>query len=171
MSEYQIQRLQPEHWYRLRAVRLRALADSPNAFGTLLAEDEARSAHDWRRRLEREEVVTLVAFTAAHEDVGLVVATPWKWSEDNDAAGLFAMWVAPETRGTGVGGALIDAVIAWAREGNYARILLDVADQNTAAVALYASRGFVPTGKTGTLPPPRHHVTEHERELVLGQGC
>ena len=78
------------------------------------------------------------------------------------------MWVAPEVRRAGVGARLVDLVIAWARENAISRILLDVADLNDAAVALYAAKGFKPTGKAGSFPPPRDHIREHERELRLG---
>ena len=161
-----IERVGPDAWQRFRAVRLRALADSPDAFGTLLAEDEARPLSDWRARLDIRENANFLA-TAPGGDIGIVVGTPWDSDGIERAAGLFAMWVAPEARGTGVGGALVDAVIAWARDGEFDRIVLDVADTNSAAIALYASRGFVPTGRTGTLDPPREHVLEHERALEL----
>ena len=35
-----IERMTPEGWQRVRAVRLRALLDAPDAFATMLAEDE-----------------------------------------------------------------------------------------------------------------------------------
>ena len=166
MEGIEIERVGPEDWERFRAVRLRALEDSPDAFGTLLAEDEARPLGDWRTRLGIAENANFLA-AGAGGDVGIVVGTPWRWDTDVRAAGLFAMWVAPQARGNGVGGALVDAVIAWAKVGGFERLILDVADANAAAIALYASRGFVPTGKTGTLDPPREHVLEHERALDL----
>ena len=77
------------------------------------------------------------------------------------------MWVAPEARGQGVGNALIDAVIEYARSSGASRLLLDVADHNQQAIALYARKGFKLNGKTGTLPAPRNHIREHQRELRL----
>jgi len=47
------------------------------------------------------------------------------------------------------------------------RLLLDVGDYNTSAIALYRSRGFEPTGKVRTLPSPREHVREHQFELII----
>jgi len=57
-----------------------------------------------------------------------------------------------------------------ARGEGRSRIVLDVADGNAAAVRLYESRGFARTGVTGTLPPPREHVLEHQRALELRPG-
>ena len=62
---------------------------------------------------------------------------------------------------------LVEAVINWARSAGYERVSLDVADDKTSAVRLYERMGFTPTGVTGTLPDPRTHIREHERELML----
>ena len=77
------------------------------------------------------------------------------------------MWVDPSARGQKVGEKLIDAIVSWARARGVSRLLLEVADDNAPAVALYDRRGFEPTGETGTLPPPREHIHEHRRSLKL----
>jgi ribosomal protein S18 acetylase RimI-like enzyme len=46
--------------------------------------------------------------------------------------------------------------------------VLDVGARNAPARRLYERHGFVPTGRTGSLPPPREHVPEVEMELDLG---
>jgi len=169
MAAWTVERMGPGGWERVRAVRLRALRDAPDAFGTTLAEDEARPAPEWRLRLEDPDGATFVAAEGGR-DVGLVVGQAY--DGEDGAAGLFAMWVAPEARGRGLGGALVDAVVAWARAGGYRRVLLDVADANAAAIRLYEGRGFVPTGVKGTLPPPREHIPEHQRARELrGRGA
>ena len=189
-----IRRAKPADWQRVRAIRLRALSDAPDAFGTTLAEDEARPMSTWRERLENDDAATFLASTelddedtalltasrathaasSPHEgtaevpqlvDLGLVVGAPFDGREG--AAGLFAMWVAPEARGSGIADRLVQAVIDWASERGYERLLLDVADDNKAAIKLYERMGFEPTGNTGTLPPPRTHVREHERAFSL----
>ena len=165
MGGHSIEQASPDDWRRFRAVRLRALADSPDAFGTTLAEDEARPGSEWRSRLENPEVAQFIASDAVGNDTGMVVGAPWVGLEST--AGLFGMWVAPEARGLGLGGALVDRVIGWARGAGFVRVLLDVADQNAAAIALYESRGFVPTGETDHLLPPRQHISEHRRQLML----
>ncbi len=77
-------------------------------------------------------------------------------------AGIYGVWVAPSARGRGVGDALLATAIEHARAAGHPRAVLDVGDHNTAAQALYARHGFRPTGRTGSLPEPRTHVTEHE---------
>jgi GNAT superfamily N-acetyltransferase len=166
MTEVTIERMRPDAWERLRTIRLRSLADSPDAFGTTYAQDLARPLIDWRKRLEvpLELAATFIAFTG-ELDVGVV--TGRRSDDDAATAMLLGMWVAPEARRSGVGGVLVNTVIHWACGQGFHRVLLDVADDNLPAIALYQSRGFVPNGITGTLPAPREHVLEHQRTRVL----
>lgn len=162
----EIRRLTPDEGERLRALRLASLRDAPDAFASTFDETAARPPESWRRQL-----VDLATFVAVVDgaDAGLVRGGPF--SEAPGAAMLLSMWVAPAARGRGVGDALVAAVVAWARGAGYARLVLDVADENAPAIALYARHGFEPTGETSALPPPREHVREHRRALALGDAA
>lgn len=50
-------------------------------------------------------------------------------------------------RGRGIGGRLLDALIACGRQAGLERILLEVRPSNAPALALYHSRGFVTLGR------------------------
>jgi ribosomal protein S18 acetylase RimI-like enzyme len=147
---------------RLRSIRLRALMDAPDAFGSTFDEACARSTDDWAEQAMR--IPTFIA-VADHVDVGMVRCVRDK--ADVDTAWLISMWVAPEVRRKGIGGDLVDLVIAWAHEHGIRRVVLDVADSNAPAIALYEAKGFRANGKAGSMPPPREHITEHQRELTL----
>ncbi|MBL9103226.1 MAG: GNAT family N-acetyltransferase [Myxococcales bacterium] len=157
-----IDRLGAHEGERLRAVRLAALADAPDAFGGTLAEAVARPADAWQRHL-----IELATFVAVDDglDVGMVRSA--RHPDEPETGELLSLWVAPGARGRGVGDALIDAVVAWARTEGLSRLVLDVGDHNAAAIGLYARHGFTPTGLTGSLPPPRAHVREHQLSLAL----
>ena len=159
-----IERARPEDWERVRALRLCALSDAPDAFAATLAEEEALGPEAWRERLAGSLQATFVA-TAGGEDVGLVVVAPYAGRAG--CAGLFAMWVAPGRRGSGIADGLVRAVVDWSRAAGHARVVLDVADDNARAIGLYARMGFVPTGVRAALPAPRTHIREHERALEL----
>lgn len=157
-----IDRLGEHEGDRLRAVRLAALGDAPDAFGGTLADAAARPREQWR-----QQIVELATFVAVLDgrDVGMVRAAPHP--TEPGTGELLSLWVGPDVRGRGVGEALVDVVVAWARDEGLRRVVLEVGDHNTAAIALYARKGFTPTGVTGSLPPPRTHVREHQRALEL----
>lgn len=157
-----IQRLSADDWVRFRCIRMEALRDSPDAFGSTLEEAAARSEEDWREQLDA--LATFVAVVDG-SDAGTARGSPH--DVDATSAFLISMWVAPNFRGSGIGQELIQSVIAWARSEGYSKLALDVADENERALNLYARAGFEPTGETGSLPYPRRHVREHRRELIL----
>jgi GNAT superfamily N-acetyltransferase len=156
------ERLTTSDGARLRSIRLRALQDAPDAFGTTLEETIARPVESWSNQL-----VGLPTFVAVRDEIDVGMVRCSRDPTETDAAWLISMWVAPEVRRTGVGGALVDIVIEWARSNRVSRVLLDVADNNLPAVSLYDRKGFRPNGVKGTLPFPRAHVVEHQRELRL----
>lgn len=159
-----IERLGPDGWERARNVRMRALEDAPDAFWITAEEEGEVTAAEWRRRLGRSDAATFLA-TRDGEDVGIAVGAGHH-AHPTDA-GLYAVWVAPHARGGGVARALVDRVIEWARGLGFQDIRLDVGDANAAAVAFYERLGFSATGAGATFPPPREHLTEHERVLHL----
>ena len=146
----------------MRAIRLRALLDAPDAFASTFEEAAARSAESWS-----QQVVELPTFVAVRDGLDVGVVRCMRDETDPQAAFLISMWVAPEVRRLGVGGELVDAVIEWARSNGVNRLLLDVADDNPHAIALYTRKGFQPSGEVSTLPPPREHIHQHQRELRL----
>ena len=161
-SPIDIKRLAADEGLRLRTIRLRALVDAPDAFGTIYDEAAAQPLDSWTAQLQ--EIATFVAVVNG-EDVGLV-----RGARDDlqpNTAWLISMWVSPEVRGQGVGETLIDAVVEWARVSGARRVLLDVGDHNQPAIALYARKGFEPNGTIGSLPTPRSHIREHQLELQL----
>ncbi len=155
-------RLGPGEVERLKALRLRALDDAPGAFATTLEEARGWPAERWRAQLGQ-----LATFVAVRDGVDVGLARGDRDPEAPGCAWLLSMWVAPDARHQGIGRQLIDAVVAWARAAGCERMVLDVSDDNAAAIACYAALGFVPTGITGTLPAPRSHLGEHQRERRL----
>jgi len=66
-------------------------------------------------------------------------------------AHVYAMWVAPDARGAGVGRALLDAVAGWARDRGCDHLVLSVTDSNEIARRVYEAYGFVDTGERRAL--------------------
>ena len=153
-----------EHdWARVRAVRLAALADTPDAFAATLDDERDQPPSFWQGRLSSPQTVTLLA-TQDGEDFGTAVIH----GPDGDPdAWLYSVWVAPTARGRGVGDALLEEAVRRARALRRARLRLDVGDHNLPAQSLYARHGFRPTGHGFRLPAPRAHLHEHALALPL----
>ncbi|WP_222193706.1 GNAT family N-acetyltransferase [Modestobacter italicus] len=152
-----------DDWAVVRAVRLTALADAPDAFDSSLDREQALTEADWRARLRAggqrlawlgDDAVGL-ARGLVHETAGGV--------EHH----LVGMWVAPAARGSGAAGGLVEAVTDWARELGATRLFLWVVGENGAAAALYRRHGFVPTGRVQPLPTrPWQTERQYARDLA-----
>lgn len=145
----------------LRDIRLRALRDAPMAFGSTYEREAAFDESEWQRRVaENAAGERSVAFVVEPRD-GLAVGVV-----DGDVAHLYAMWVAPEARGSGAGRALVDAIVAWAQQRGPTRIETSVAEGNAAAAALYERAGFADTGRREPLGHSDGIVAILERPLA-----
>jgi len=155
-----------EEWQVLRDIRLDALLDAPNAFGSTYAEQVASVEADWRRRISRGAV-----FFAYISDVG--GATPdglvGSFQEMPGTAELVSLWVRPRARGRGVGEALVTAVINWAKTRSAASVHLWLTETNQRARALYERCGFKLTGERQPLPA-KPHLTEIGMICPLSSG-
>jgi ribosomal protein S18 acetylase RimI-like enzyme len=159
-----VRRVGPDDVASVREVRLRALADAPDAYWVTEEQARAEPIGAWLDRLARPRGATFLAERGGAA-IGMAVGNTHH-DVDGDA-GLYAMWVAPEIRRAGVARMLIEAVLEWARADGFPRIRLEVADSNAAAITAYRALGFTPTGRSGTMPPPRDHIAEHELALDL----
>ena len=152
-----VERLRAGDGARLRAIRLRALADAPAAFSSTLAEAEARAFEDWEA-----QVRALPTFVWSERGVDLGMARGAPHSGDAAAAYLLSMWVAPEARGRGIGAALAHEVMTWARAEGFRRLVLDVGVHNLPAQRMYERLGFTATGATPLTP-----ACVHEMEMAM----
>jgi GNAT superfamily N-acetyltransferase len=138
----------------LRAIRLRALADAPTAFGSTLAQEESFPERVWHERAARGAVADdLVTFIAERDGLWIGLATGL--AEDPDGSGpvLAGMFVDPDERGHGVGRGLVEAVAAWARASGATclylsppptirrlRCMVDAASSQPARPSLWGTR-------------------------------
>ncbi len=133
-------------WQALRDIRLHALRDAPYAFGSTYAREATFEEAEWRRRAARDG--SFMAFLPEVGPAGLAGG----FQAEAGPVELVAMFVRPQARGRGVGEALIDAVIAWARQKDAASVHLWVTETNQPARRLYERCGFTVTPERQPLP-------------------
>jgi GNAT superfamily N-acetyltransferase len=151
-----IRELARHEWALFRELRLRALAESPNAFARTLAEAREQSDAYWVQLTESVTApggqVMLIAETEGRP-MGLAFGLFDKERPKTGHVG--GMWVEPAARGQGAGRALLEAAIAWGRSRDLDRLELWVTEGNVAATRLYEPAGFTDTGRRDTLPSNR----------------
>jgi GNAT superfamily N-acetyltransferase len=148
MALIHIDALAPEQWVTWRDMRLRALADAPDAFGETLAQASQRSDAEWIEAMQPK--------TGEHRLIALEGAEPIGMCFVNvkgDTAWLYAMWVDPGHRGKGCGAMLLHRAIAIAREQGRRTLRLRVTSSNAAPRRLYRLKGFTETGEVTPLRP------------------
>jgi ribosomal protein S18 acetylase RimI-like enzyme len=135
-----------------KAVRLRALADTPSAFGSTYARESQFTEADWQQRTANLCTPRSIGYLAHHEDEYCGIAVAFLKEQNPQYAELFSMWVAPEHRNTGTGRLLVDAIESWARHSGADTLQLMVTSSNLSAIAFYQRLGYTPTGRTEPYP-------------------
>jgi ribosomal protein S18 acetylase RimI-like enzyme len=155
-----IRRFTAREWPAYRALRLRSLADAPEAFGSSHAAEEAWAQELWMARLTAASVsgrdCPLVAESAGPDGaIADMLGLLWAKCDAEDAGivNLYQMWVAPEARGRGVAAALVDEAVAWARSIRAHSVRLGVVCSNRAAIRLYLRKGFREVGTPAPIRP------------------
>ena len=156
----------PDHAASYRDVRLRALKDSPSAFGSTYAREILLTDADWQQRSANLDGVTKIGFLAMDASTTCGIVACFRDEQDPARAEVISMWVAPSHRGTGLSAALIDAIHAWATSRNIQTLKLMVTSNNVPAIAFYERCGFRRTGNTVpySLDPESREL---EMELLL----
>jgi GNAT superfamily N-acetyltransferase len=138
---FRIRRIRPHEGLLLRELRLRSLADSPDAFGHPIAEVRTRPEIEWHRSARH----------SSHGDGRI-----WLFAESgDDVVGvvqgrrrrprtllLFSMWVDPAARRLGLGMQLVDALESWASAWDATETILWVFGGNRSAIRFYERLGF-----------------------------
>jgi ribosomal protein S18 acetylase RimI-like enzyme len=135
-----------DDWPVWRSIRLRALRDSPSAFGSTYTRELAFTEDDWVRRLTSGDSVSVLAEDGDGRPVGMGGGYP-------DLPGfvhVVAMWVDPAVRERGVGRPVLGGIERWAGERGL-RLHLDVNTTNVGARRCYEHYGFTATGETRPL--------------------
>jgi ribosomal protein S18 acetylase RimI-like enzyme len=142
----EILRVGRDDWGELRTLRLRALRDAPDAFGSTYAEESIRTDAEWMA-WAADLADGGPSFGVVADDGGWIAMAMGAPHRDHPGeAGLFAMWVAPDARHAGVGRALVEQVVDWARSRDFPVLRLLVTETNGDAIHLYERCGFIDEG-------------------------
>jgi GNAT superfamily N-acetyltransferase len=146
----EVRRARAADWEALRELRLRALADAPDAFASTLEKEAAFPERVWRQRAEGE--AGSATFIAWEDGAGIGMARIFAEADVPGRMHLVGMWVDPRHRHRGVAQALVERAVRWAKERRASEVILWVVDRNLPARRLYERAGFRPAGARQPLP-------------------
>jgi GNAT superfamily N-acetyltransferase len=148
MGQVTVRRVRSEDAARVRALRLEMLADSPLAYLETLDEAAARPHAQFQARIAGNASGTESGQFVAEADERLVgQAAAFAPPSASGVTLIYAVYVTPDWRGTGVLGQLVDAVAEWSRQAGRPWLELEVVIGNDRAVRAYQRLGFRDTGR------------------------
>ncbi len=127
----------------MKALRLEALADAPEAFGERLDVAVAMGGEDFSAALGAGAVWGVFDGERA---VGMAGLNRFAATNDAHKATITAVYITPVARGSGAADVLFAALIGHARSVGVEILQLGVGDFNQRAHAFYRRMGFVPFG-------------------------
>lgn len=157
--------VQAHEWRTYQALRLSALRDSPDAFGSTYELEAAHADHFWMERVQAASLSD-TDFVLLAEKEGQACGLIWCQlsAAESGTADIYQMCVAPSARGLRAGYALLEATVKWAKSRSAKRVRLGVTDTNEPAIRLYKRYGFSPNGEG---EPLREGSTLMSHTLVL----
>jgi RimJ/RimL family protein N-acetyltransferase len=141
-AQVHVRRLMPADARLFREIRLEALQQAPEAFGSSFEQECSQSLAQF------EAVLTNADVFGAFREADLLGMAGYRGQDGAKRAHkgfLWGMYVRASARGTGVAKPLVEAVLAHARE-RVELVQLTVVKENEAAQRLYRRCGFVAYG-------------------------
>lgn len=140
----EIRPIRVEEFERFRTLRLLALRESPDAFGSIESVEALMGLDLWKLWCsDRPERRVLVAVREDGTWVGTASVAPYQGKPE--LLGIFAVWVAPAVRRQGVGRRLIEGLLAFGATTERKRARVHVGEPNDPALSLFFFLGFEDT--------------------------
>jgi len=166
ITDVAVRRLGADDVDAYRTLRQRGLAAHPEAFTSSADEEAGMSADALARRLAVDPARPHDAVLGAFDGgtlVGLCGIDVDMRVKVRHKGHVFGMYVADGHAGRGIGGALIDRVIAHARERGLRQLVLTVTGDNLAARRVYERAGFAVCGRE----PQAVHVGDRYHDKLF----
>ena len=128
---------------RLRALRLAALKDTPDAFGAKYEDEVNKPISEWQDRLKNTNWCFVVADGV---DVGLIAVDRAEKDRNSDCW-LSSWWIHQDHRGSGIPKLMLNWVEQLCIEKKWKKKGLGVWPDNLRAIAAYKKLGFTEAEK------------------------
>ncbi len=151
--------LDADEWVRLRDIRLRALIDSPHAFGGTFENESAFDEDRWRLQFQK---LTYVISSFDGVDAGMMSVENLE-GDFGATCWIGGCWSDPDFRGVGLMRAMFEFLDNQATSRDWRVQGLGVWTDNESAIAAYEKLGFVEMG--GPQPSTRQPGKFYQRMI------
>src|SRR5215831_3118735 len=139
-----------------RDVRLRALQDSPEAFGATYDGAMKRTEDSWQDQVAQAAAGSLRNTLLAFDGTSCVGLASLYREQDASEGEILQMWVEPGSRGAGTAARLVSELLEWAQTVGIQSVNLAVTTTNERAIKFYEKCGFRLTGEQIEVDASRH---------------
>jgi len=140
----EVRPIRPSDWQLLKAIRLEALRDAPEAFCTPYEEAECLPDSHWKQRASQSgdgDALTVLALEG-DRPVGMSVGV-LRTEGTKPFVEVLAVFISEDLRRLGVADRLFENVEAWARSKGATSLSLLVEEKNPGARRFYDKQGYV----------------------------
>lgn len=139
-AAFAIWHLDPTRAAEWREIRLEALLNAPEAYGSRYEDWKDEPLAFFAQRLARIET------WAAGDAVGMPLAVAgWEADQRGNTGWILSVYTRPAARGRGLMSALFGHLMARARDAGLSQMALNVGQENITAQRTYAGLGFAPS--------------------------
>jgi RimJ/RimL family protein N-acetyltransferase len=142
ISEINIRRATLEDAAALRELRLEALQNRPEAFGSDYEKESRQPLAQTEDSLRDEMNLAIFIATAESKLIGMTGIGKYRHTKLKHGAFVWGVYVQPAWRGQGVSQQIMQACIQWGREHGLQFIKLAVINTNAPAINSYLRSGF-----------------------------
>jgi predicted GNAT family acetyltransferase len=163
--QYEVKKLDPEHWFVYKHLRLESLKKDPQAFIGIHEEKLKVPDSVWQDQFSREHTRILFLFEGV-QAIGMAGYEINHNSKNAHVASIFGVYVMPDYRGKGLGKMLVSALIEdiTKHHPQIMKLKLAVSSAQVAAFHIYETLGFK---SVGTLKMEIKHGEEFFDEILL----
>ncbi|MFC5460053.1 GNAT family N-acetyltransferase [Massilia niabensis] len=145
--DIQFRPLHHDEWEAFQALRLRSIADMPEAIYPTYKEESSRTPEQARARITETDHQVVFGAYRDGELIGIAGLRREALVQVAHKGILWGVFVHPERRGGGIARRLLQALFDYARRAGVRQIHLNVNIDNPRAGGLYRSMGFEAYGR------------------------
>jgi RimJ/RimL family protein N-acetyltransferase len=145
MAEISIRLIRKSDLHAFRELRLEALREHPDAFGSDYEEDSRQPESFWVERVEKmvdDPFGCAILADAGHELAGMVGVSRHRGAKRKHCGDIWGVYVRPAYRGKRLMDTMIERAIDWCRSSGIRIVNLSVGTHNATALGCYLRRGF-----------------------------